>query len=144
MPFYRRLCALDPRNLQDMTASWEDVRDLFGPNLNTDDDEDLRARKSRLDELLRNEWNRYRRIESCSVLHHSDLEQFWRARGSVLYDAVELYLWYPTSAAVVERSFSLAGLIDAKNRQRGSKEFKSVAVTMYCNGDVEGRWSVQQ
>jgi len=107
-------------------------------------DEDLRARKSRLDELLRNKWNRYWRLESCSVLHHSDLEQFWHARGSALYNAVEPYLWYPTSAAFVERSFSLAGLIDAKNRQRGSKEFKSVAVTMYCNGDVEGRWSLQQ
>ena len=58
-----------------------------------------------------------------------------------MYDTVEPYLRYPTSAAVVERSFSLAGLIDAKNRQRASKEFKSVAVTMYCSGDVEGRWA---
>ena len=51
------------------------------------------------------------------------------------------YVWFPTTAALVERSFSLTGLIDAKNRQKMSPAFRATAVAMFCNGDVEERFS---
>ena len=141
LDFYRRLRVLDPRNIRGMNMPWSSVRDLFGPPHNGDDDEDLAKRKAELDDLLASEWNRYTRLESCTVHSHQDLVEFWKARGTLMYDAVAPYLWYPTSAAVVERSFSLAGLIDTKNRQRMSNDLRATAVAMFCNGDVEQRWT---
>ena len=32
-------------------------------------------------------------------------------------------------------------LVDTKNRNRSSEEFKAAIVGMFCNGDVEGRFS---
>ena len=57
--------------------------------------------------------------------------------------AIAPFLWYPISAAAVERSFSLAGLVDAKNRQKAGKGLRQAAVTMFCNGDVEHRFSTE-
>ena len=79
------------------------------------------------------------------MLNHHDIDAFWQARGSLIYDAVAPYIWFPTTAAFVECSFSLAGLIDAKNRQKMSPGFRAVAfravvVAMFCNGDVEQRF----
>ena len=58
-------------------------------------------------------------------------------------DAVAPYLWYPITSAAIERSFSLAGLIDAKNRQKMKKSLRQAAVTMFYNGDAEGRFAVK-
>ena len=54
------------------------------------------------------------------------------------------YLWYPVTGAAIERSFSLAGLIDVKNRQRMGKDLREAYVTMFCNGDVEERFTKWQ
>ena len=50
-------------------------------------------------------------------------------------------LWFPITAAYIERTFSLAGLVDAKNRQKMSSSLRQAAVGMYCNGDVECRFT---
>ena len=42
------------------------------------------------------------------------------------------------------RSFSLAGLVDVKNRQRMGKDLREACVTMFCNGDVEERFAKWQ
>jgi hypothetical protein len=66
-------------------------------------------------------------------------------------------LWWPCTSAAIERSFSLAGtlvelgekckpfsysgLIDTKNRNKGNEDFKAAAVGLFCNGDVEARFT---
>ena len=57
--------------------------------------------------------------------------------GGPLAEAISPYFWYPVTSAAVERSFSLAGLVDAKNRQKMGKNLRQAAVTMFCNGDTE-------
>ena len=58
----------------------------------------------------------------------------------LIYDAVAPCIWCPTTAAFVERSFSLAGLIDAKKREKMNPAFRATAVAMFCNTDVEKRF----
>ena len=51
------------------------------------------------------------------------------------------YSWCPMMAAAIERSLSLAGLIDVKNWQNMGRERREAFVTMFCNGgDVEERF----
>ena len=106
-----------------------------------DDDNDLKHKKEKLNALLASEWHRYTQLERHAVHNHHAIDTFWQARGSLMYDAVAPYIWFPTTAALVERSFSLAELIDAKNRQMMRPAFRATAVAMFCNGDVEERFS---
>lgn len=64
-------------------------------------------------------------------------------RRGPLAEAVAPYVWFPVTSAAVERSFSLTGLIDAKNRQAIGQGLREAAVVLYCNGDVEQRFSLQ-
>ena len=140
--FYRCLRVFDPRNIRDMEAPWSSVSDLLGMKPSPDDDDDdMKQRKEKVNALLASEWHRYTQLERHGVHSHHDIDTFWRARGTLIYDAVAPYIWFPTTAALVERSFSLAGLIDAKNRQKMSPAFSATAVAMVCNGDVEERFS---
>ena len=140
MSFYKRLRGFDPRNIRDMDAPWASVSDLLGAAPSPDDDDDLQDRKQKLNALLASEWHRYTQLERHAVLNHHDNDTFWQAHASLIYDVVAPYIWFPTSAAFVECSFSLAGLIDAKNRQKMNPSFRAVAVAMFCNGDVEQRF----
>ena len=88
---------------------------------------------------LQEEWGRYTRIEKINVQCRKDIDTFWSQRGGLLPPAVEPFLWFPLSSAAVERSFSLAGLIDAPNRQRMGERVREACVTMFFNGDVEQR-----
>ena len=65
----------------------------------------------------------YTQLERHTVLSHHDIDTFQQARGPLIYDVVAPYIWFPTTAILVERSFSLAGVIDAKNRQKMSRRF---------------------
>ena len=56
---------------------------------------------------------------------------------AVLREVVAPYLWYPVTAAAIERSFSLAELVDVKNRQNMGRDLREVCVTMFCYRDVE-------
>ena len=47
---------------------------------------------------------------------------------------------FSTFAAVVERSFNLAALVDTKHGQKMSPSFRKTAIMMYCNDDVEGQF----
>ena len=66
------------------------------------------------------------------MLSHHDIDTFWQACGSLIYDAVAPYIWFPTTAALVERLFSLVGLIDAKHRQKMSLGFRATAVACFA------------
>ena len=60
-------------------------------------------------------------------------------RPGPLTAAVLPYVWYSVTSAAIERTFSLAALVDATNRQRMA--LRPTAVTMFCNGDAERRLS---
>ena len=95
-------------------------------------------------------------VKDHDVHYTGDLPAFW-ARRPKLAERILPYMWWPCTSAAIERSFSLAGtfnlhditfmhffasgLIDAKNRQKASETFKAAAVGLYCNGDVEGRFT---
>ena len=88
----------------------------------------------------------------------ADMRRFWARQDPRLCEAVAPYLWWPTSTASVERSFSLAGtllhtcswcsiyfqftgIIDSKNRQKMGQELRETAVLLFCNGDQEERFT---
>ena len=132
---------LDPRNVRDMDARWELYSDLFAVPISDDDDDDLRESKMKRNRQLQEEWGRYTRIEKANVQCCKDIDTFWSQRGGLLPAAVEPFLWFPLSSAAVERSFSLAGLIDAPNRQSMGERVREACVTMFFNGDVEQRFT---
>ena len=86
--------------------------------------------------LFASEWHMSTQLERHGVHSHHHIDTFWRA--TLIYDAVAPYIWFPTTAALVERSFSLAGLIDATNRQKMSPAFRATAVAMFCGAKVHG------
>ena len=63
--------------------------------------------------------------------------------GPKVYVVATLQL-YPVTGTAIERSFSLAGLVDVKNRQSMGKDLREACVTMFCNGDVEERFAKWQ
>ena len=69
------------------------------------------------------------------------MTSFHFLRKGPLADAVAPYVWYPVTSAAVQKSFLLAGLVDTKNRQKGSKELRQAAIALFCNGDVEDRFT---
>ena len=74
----------------------------------------------------------------------SEVLAFWQSRPkSPLRDRVLDLLTLPTSTGAVERVFSLAGLVDVKNRQAMGEELRETATMLLCNGDLEGRWTDQ-
>ena len=87
---------------------------LLGMEPSPDDDDDMKQRKEKVNAVLASEWHRYTQFEKHGARSHHDIDTFWRAHGSLIYDAVAPYIWFPMTAALVECSFSLAGLIDAK------------------------------
>lgn len=138
-----RLRALDPRNIHHLNAPWSEYRDLFGPRISDSDDEDLKNQKVRLEAQLEGAWTRYCKIEKCNIQCTADIAQFWSTYDPVLAQAIAPYLWFPVSSASIERSFSLAGNIDTKNRQAMKPLLREASIVMYCNGDVEGRYTKQ-
>ena len=88
--------------------------------------------------------DRYRLGDYPNIHNTKDVIKFWQPRPPVLREAVAPYLWYPVIGAAIERSFSLAGLVDVKNRQSMGKDLCEACVTMFCNGDVEERFTKWQ
>ena len=72
----------------------------------------------------------YRLGDEPNIHNAKDVIKFWQSRPPVLREAVAPYLWYPVTGAAIERSFSLAGLIDVKNRQRMGKDLREACVTI--------------
>lgn len=75
-------------------------------------DDDLHAKLTERNALLAEQWGRYSRIEHCRVDSHEGIGPFWAQREPAISQAVMPYVYFPVSSAVIERSFSLAGLID--------------------------------
>ena len=102
---------------------------------------DLQKKKDKLTAFLETEWNwyRYGGIKTHSVQNHADIQSFWQARRTLIYDTVCTYLFHPTTTAAIERSFSLAELVDTKNRTKMGGNLQQAAVMMFCNVGLEGR-----
>ena len=139
-----------------MRTQWEDYESLLCPPLEGDDDDDRRSRKEEMRRALKDDWLRYMATTHTTVTKLSHVADFWKSwcvlreghqnhpsacRSGPLGEAVLPWLWYPVTSAAVERSFSLAGLIDTKNRTRMSKDLRQAAVMLFCNGDKEGRFT---
>ena len=80
------------------------------------------------------------RKEKVTVSCAADIVAFWESQDPILADAIMPYLWFPITAANIECTSNLAGLIDANNWQKMSSSLHKAAVGMYCNGDVECRF----
>ena len=98
----------------------------------------LKGRRSR-------KHSRYNGSGFCSatpqVSNPSDGVSSGKTRCPVLLNAIERYLWFPVAGAAIEQSFSLAGLIETKLRQKLGPGLGQGAVTMFRNSDVEGRFT---
>ena len=93
---------------------------------------------------IKREWDRCRLGDYPNIHNSKDVIKFWQSRPPVLREAVAPYLWYPVTGTAIERSFSLAGLVDVKDRQSMGKDLREACVTMFCNGDVEERFAKWQ
>ena len=65
---------------------------------------------------------------------------FWEQHAGPLGELAVALLTMPATSADVERSFSLAGLLDDPNRGATGPELRRCAVMLYVNGDVEKRF----
>ena len=88
--------------------------------------------------------DRYRLGDYPNIHITKDVIKFWQSRPPVLRGVVAPYLLYPVTGAAIERPFSLAGLVDVNNRQSMGKDLREAYVTMFCNGDVEERFTKWQ
>ena len=68
-----------------------------------------------------------------NIHKNKDVMNSWQSRPPVLREAVATYLWCPIASAAIERSFSLAGLVDVNNRQSMGKDLREACVTMFCS-----------
>ena len=100
----------------------------------------MRGQKEDLEKTIKEEWDRYCLGVYPDFHNTDDVIKFWESKPPYLREAVAPYLWWPVTAAAIERSFSLAGLIDVKNRQKMGTDLREACITMYCNGDVEERF----
>ena len=121
-----KLSILDPRNLANRADnSWRTYASFFAPITMEGEDDDLETCKGQVTAHLQEEWAHYWQVWVPSgVLLHiffcqvknsgmeslSDVIQFWKQRDPHLQAAVLPYLWYPTTSAAIERSFSLTGV----------------------------------
>ena len=125
-------------------TSWDQYKEMFGPEICDNGDPNVQQEKEALATEIKREWDRYRLGDYPNIHNAKDAFKFWQSRLAFLREAVAPYLWYPVTCAAIERSFSLAGLIDVKNRQRMGKDLCDACVTIFCNGDVEERFTKWQ
>ena len=87
--------------------------------------------------MLISEWQRYTQLERHKVDYYKrmDSDTFGLAQGSLIYDAIARYMQFPTTAALVERSFSFAALLMSAS--------VPTAGARVCTGDVE-EWFAQR
>ena len=85
----------------------------------------LRAFDPRTVSDMRTPWDLVRTCEPKCI------GPFWAKREATIAQAVLPYIYFPISNAVIERFFSLAGLIDVKNRQQMSSNLRQAAVGMF-------------
>jgi len=136
LEMWKTIAILDPRNIQGCANfSWEHYSSMFGPKDSEGSPEEVQA----LEIELKAEWTRYIQVLNHDVQGLSDLPAFW-ARRPKLGARILPYLWWPVSNSDAERSFSLAALVDTKNRHRATEAFQAATIGMFCNGDAEARF----
>ena len=80
-------------------------------------DEIMRSQKEDETKKLKEDWSRYCFLERHNVESLDHVAAFWLDQGSILSEAVMPDFCRLVTAAAIERSFSLARLIDTKNQQ---------------------------
>ena len=91
--------------------------------------------------MLCEAWGWYACLKKVTVSCAANIIAFWESQDPALADAMVPYLWLPITTAYTERTFSLAGLLNTKNRPKMSSSLRKAAVGMYCSGDVECRFT---
>ena len=85
-------------------------------------------------------WELYVNMESQKAKQVEDPMQFWSALSGPLSELVVALLGMLVTSADVERSFSLAGLLDDPKWGNTHPDLRRCAVALFVNGDVEGRF----
>ena len=122
--FFHHLSVVDPRNLATHVSTWAEVS---GP-LHMPPD-------------LRDEWEAYAKMDPLKAKGVQDVSAFWHAQDTPLALHIQQLLDVPTALDAVERTFSKAGVLDTKQRNQSRPLLRKASMMLYCNGDVEGRFS---
>ena len=123
LKFFKTRAVLDPRNLARMNNTWDAVADTL-----------------RLPDNLKEQWEEYR-LKSDPASVSGNLIDWWAAQPTALASAAIALLQVPMTSAAVERSFSLAGVLDTKQRNKTRHLLRKAEMLLYYNGDVEHRFS---
>ena len=113
----------DPKQLPLRDTTWEKNKEIFG-----------------FSDTMRADWELYVNMDSQKAKQVEDPMQFWSALSGPPSELVVALLGMPVTSADVERSFSLAGLLDDPNRGNTRPDLRRCAVALFVNGDVEGRF----
>ena len=107
------------------------MSDLLGWERSPGDCDDIKQRKEKVNAALAHRYTQLkRRITVIMILICS---------GEPVAPSHRMQLRHTHGINV-----SLAGLNDAKNRQKMSLAFRAIAVAMFCNGDVEKRFNMEE
>ena len=117
----RTLQVFDPKQLPLRDTTWEKNKEIFG-----------------FSDTMRADWELYVNMHSQKAKQVEDPMQLWSALSGPLSELVVALLGMPVTSADVERSFSLAGLLDDPNRGNTRPDLRRCAVALFVNGDVEG------
>ena len=122
--FFHHLSVVDPRNLATHVSTWAEVS---GP-LHMPPD-------------LRDEWEAYAKMDPLKAKGVQDVSAFWHAQDTPLALHIQQLLDVPIASDAVERTFSKAGVLDTKQRNQSRPLLRKASMMLYCNGDLEGRFS---
>ena len=106
VPFHRRLRVFDPCSIRGTDAPWSSGSGLLGLELSPDDGDDVKHQQEKGNALLASEWQRYTCLERHAVHHHRTVETFWQARGSMMYDAVAIYIFVERGTPITSQPAS--------------------------------------
>ena len=119
----RTLQVFDPKQLPLWDTTWEKNKEIFG-----------------FSDTMRVDWELYVNMDSQKAKQVEDPMQFWSALSGPLTELVVALLGMRVNSADVERSFSLAGLLDDPNRGNTRPDLRRCAVALFVNSDIEGRF----
>eukprot|EP00667_Euglena_gracilis_P016498 EG_transcript_17274 len=123
--FYKKVRVLNPSNLPSLLPSASEYPILGLPVAHKD---------------FAAGWGKYYRVERIYPSNPEELMAFWSRHQGVLAETAKLLLSVPVTSADVERSFSLAGVIDTKLRHSLPDDSRRATCMLMFNGDIEGRF----
>ena len=120
---FKSLELLNPQFLCTHDTTWETNKPLL-----------------KLPDHFLDEWNGYVTMDVAKAQSIDDTLQFWAQQTGSLAKYATALLSTPPTSADVERTFSLAGVLDSKLRISTRPELRRCTMALYSNGNVEGRF----